>query len=166
MEKNIRLNKPLKIQTIVIISLFLIFVILEIYCIAFQWYNDNKKASYDLAYLEKIYNEDEKLFNSCADLINGNHILTVSHNKVDINNIKNSILNNTLYYEFVSSDKGMNGYYEIEKLFDKYDFDVVEKKDNKICFYYFSPSIQLVYSEHEIKCNKKIADFWYVEYVF
>ncbi len=165
MEKNLGLNKPLKIQTVIIILLIFIFIILETYCIVFQWYNDNKKSSYDLVYLEKIYNEDEKLFNNCAERINENNILTISHNKSDINNIKNSVLNNTLYYEFAGTKKSLNGYYDVEKLFDKYDFDVIEREDDKIYLSYFSPSIQLVYSKHKVKNSRRISDFWYVEYI-
>lgn len=165
MENSIRLSKPLKIQTLIVVCFLFAFIILGMYCVVFQLCNDNVKNSYDLTYLKKIYAQDSDLFNSCAEWSNENDVLEISHSRGYFYEPENIVLNNTLYYEFSRSDKQLNNYYDVEKLFDIYDFDVVKKDRNKIWFRYLSPSIQLVYSKKSMKDCEQISDCWYVGYL-
>lgn len=166
---DIRQNKILFIETIVVVIAILFALLLIFYSVLFSIFNDFRRQNYDEQYLLEIYQEDENDFNKLVTLIKDKEIETISHGLM-IDKSENYVYINTLYYQSSSALEKSNlddvAYYSYN-IFDKYDFDVIENNNETVSFTYFSASVELVYDNlgNQLNSNreyKEINDNWYI----
>ena len=117
-----------------------------------------------------IYSADKDDFSKIATLIERYNIEDISHGDFIIKSEK-YFYKDTLYYQTDSelTDDQKSKITDLAyKLFDKYDFDVIESENEKVSFSYTNQSIDLVYSKSKTPhigdegLCKSIATNWYV----
>lgn len=159
------------VETIVFVVIIAAFILGGIYSVLFPTLDDVRKRDYDTDYLAEIYSDDKDDFNEIASLIEKYNIENISHGDFVIKSEK-YFYKDTLYYQTDSelTDNEKSKITDLAyKLFDKYDFDVIESESGEVSFSYIAQDIDLIYCKNkspyidseEYLC-KSIAKDWYV----
>lgn len=148
---NLRQNKLLFCETIIVIAVIIIAICLILYSSLFSIFNDLRRQNYDETYLLEIYQKEKSNLTNLVLLIKNNDVETISHG-IMIDKTQNYYYLDTLYYQtdstLTKAELNSISSYAYD-IFDKYDFDVIENNDNSITFTYLSAGIELTYIKYD-----------------